>query len=159
MTKIKLQTRINAPIERVFDLARSIDLHKSSTTGTKEEAIAGRTSGLLELGETVTWRAKHFGIYQQLTVRLTELDQPILFADIMLEGTFKSMKHCHKFEFVAGETIMHDEFEFVSPLGFLGQIADALFLKSYMTKFLKNKNNELKIVAESDRWKEVLNTD
>ena len=69
MSFIKLETYISAPIEKVFDLARSIDLHKVSTLGTNEEAIAGRTTGLIELGETVTWQAKHFGLYQKLTVK------------------------------------------------------------------------------------------
>ena len=96
MPKILLETEINAPIDRVFDLARSIDLHKVSTTGTNEEAVAGKTSGLIELNETVTWRAKHFGIYQKLTVKVIEFERPTLFADVMLKGAFKSMRHSHE---------------------------------------------------------------
>jgi len=157
MPLIKLETRINAPIERVFDLARSIDLHKNSTTGTNEEAIAGRTSGLIELGETVTWRARHFGVYQKLTVSVTELDRPNMFSDIMLKGAFKSMSHVHRFVRDADGTVMRDEFSFKSPLGFLGSIVDNLVLKGYMASFLKNKNEELKKVAEGDEWKRILN--
>jgi hypothetical protein len=62
MPKIELFTEINAPIEKVLDLARSIDLHMESTKKTGEMAIAGKTSGLIGFGETVTWRALHFGI-------------------------------------------------------------------------------------------------
>lgn len=156
MTKILIKTKINAPIEIVFDLARSIDLHKNSTTGTNEEAIAGRTTGLIELDETVTWRAKHFGIYQKLTVKITAFERPNLFADTMLKGAFKSMRHAHKFEQDGEGTMMIDDFEFKSPLGIFGKIADYLFLKNYMTKFLVNKNKELKVIAESDKWKEIL---
>ena len=156
MPLIKLETKIDAPVERVFDLARSIDLHKLSTKGTKEEAIAGRTSGLIELNETVTWSAKHFGLYQKLTVRVTEFNKPQLFADIMIKGTFKRMKHIHRFEKIETGTKMIDEFEYESPLRILGQIADSLFLKRYMTKFLKNKNEELKQVAEGNEWERIL---
>jgi ligand-binding SRPBCC domain-containing protein len=156
MTFIKLETNISAPIERVFDLARSIDLHKTSTLGTDEKAIAGRTTGLIELGETVTWRAKHFGLYQELTVKVTELRKPFLFADIMVKGTFKNMKHTHRFSKTDKGTLMIDEFEFVSPLGILGQLADKLFLKQYMTNFLKKKNQELIKVAEGIDYKTVL---
>ena len=67
MPKIELTTIIDAPIERCFDLARSIDLHKLSTAGTDEEAIAGVMSGLIGKNEQVTWKAKHFGITQKLT--------------------------------------------------------------------------------------------
>lgn len=89
MPTIKIETLIEAPIERVFDLARSIDLHRFSTKHTNEQAIAGRTSGLIGPGETVTWRAKHLGIYQKLAV---EFNRPLSFTDRMLRGTFASME-------------------------------------------------------------------
>ena len=152
MAKIILETFIDAPIERVFDLARSIDLHKASTKKTNEEAVAGRTSGLIALGETVTWKARHFGVYQYLTVIVTEFDRPNLFADKMIKGAFSSMKHTHRFTREGSGTRMTDIFEFKSPLGLLGRIAESLFLKKYMTEFLIAKNDELKQIAESGDW-------
>ncbi len=157
MAKIELKTIINAPIERVFDLARSIDLHISSTTITNEKTIAGKVSGLIELGETVTWRAKHLGIYQNLTVEIIKFDKPNMFCDKMLKGAFKSMQHIHKFKSYSNGTIMIDEFEFKTPFGILGKLIEFLFLKSYMTKFLLNKNNQLKQAAEGEKWQQILN--
>jgi hypothetical protein len=84
MPFIELTTFIHAPIDRCFDLARSIDLHKLSTQGTEEEAIAGVTSGLIGKGEQVTWKAKHFGITQKLTSRITVFEYPYHFRDEML---------------------------------------------------------------------------
>ena len=156
MPKIILTTKIEAPVERVFDLARSIDLHILSTTGTCEEAVAGKTRGLIELGETVTWRAKHLGVYQKLTVEITQFDQPHMFEDVMIKGAFKRMRHRHLFEEDETGTIMKDEFEFESPFGFLGRLVDAVFLRGYMTRFLVTKNRELKVVAEGDDWEEIL---
>ena len=71
MPSIKIQTKINAPIEVVFDLSRNITLHEISTGNSNEKAIAGVTHGLINLNETVTWRAKHFGVYQRMTVKIT----------------------------------------------------------------------------------------
>tara|TARA_B100000809_G_scaffold82328_1_gene80655 strand:+ start:683 stop:1156 length:474 start_codon:yes stop_codon:yes gene_type:complete len=156
MKEIKLETFIKAPIERVFDLTRSIDLHKQSTPGANEEVVRGRVEGLIELGETVTWRAKHFGVYQELTVEVTGFEKPLLFCDTMKQGVFKSMKHTHRFTRVGMGTVMQDEFEFVSPLGFFGQVADCLFLKHYMTNFLRMKNQKLKDVAEGAGWESLL---
>lgn len=156
MPAIHLKTRISAPIQRVFDLARSIDLHQDSNPESKEVAIAGKTSGLIELGETVTWKARHFGIYQKLTVKVIELESSRFFTDVMLKGAFKSMKHSHKFEAIDGGTDMTDHFEFESPLGYLGRIANSLFLKSYMTRFLKDKNDILKRIAESEEWEKYV---
>lgn len=156
MKSIQLQTNINAPIHRVFDLSRSIDLHQLSTKETNEQAIAGRVSGLIELDEFVTWRAKHLGFYQTLTVKIIKFQQPYLFIDEMINGAFKSMKHEHHFEEIENGTKMIDIFTFEAPLGFLGKIAENLFLEKYMKNFLIKRNQTIKQVAESNDWKKIL---
>ena len=156
MPKIELKTEINANIELVFDLSRSIDLHKISTEKTNETAIAGKTSGLIELGESVTWRAKHFGIYQKLTSKITEYNRPNYFTDEMISGAFDRFKHEHHFENINGKILMMDIFDYKSPLGILGKLADTMFLKKYMTKLLSERNRIVKKFAESDKWKQVL---
>lgn len=152
MVKLCLETSINAPIERVFDLARSIDLHTRSTAKTGERAIAGITSGLIGFNEEVTWRAKHFGVWQSLTVKIIAYDSPFHFADEMLRGAFKRMRHDHYFESTKSGTLMRDEFLFEAPLGILGRIVEVVVLKNYMRRFLIARNQVLKSTAESDDW-------
>jgi len=156
MTKIFLQTVIRAPIERVFDLSRSIDAHVDSAAGTEERAIAGRTSGLIELGDTVTWSAVHFGVRQQLTVELVSLERPHSFTDRMVSGAFRSMEHRHDFEFDGEETLMSDLFVFRAPLGPLGVLAERLVLGAYMRRFLEERNAALKALAEGSDWERYL---
>lgn len=146
---IELSTHINAPIERCFDLARSIDLHMESTKQTGETVIAGRASGLIELGETVTWRARHFGIWQNLTSKITRFDSPNSFTDEMVSGAFKSFRHEHLFYSVNNQTVMKDVFEFESPGGWLGKVANFLFLGRYMEKLLMERNRVIKLAAET----------
>jgi ligand-binding SRPBCC domain-containing protein len=148
MTTIKLETLINAPIEICFDASRNIDLHKQSTSKTKEEAIAGRISGLCEKGDTITWRAKHFGVWQKLTVEITEMNFPHSFEDKMIQGTFKSMLHLHSFESKGEKTLMTDNFQYETPFWFFGKLADKLFLENYMRKFLMERNDFLKMICE-----------
>ena len=157
MALIQLTTRIVAPAERVFDLARSIDAHMASTSQSGERAVEGRTSGLIEEGETVTWEATHFGVKQRLKVKMTKVERPFVFEDEMVAGAFSSMSHQHRFEEINGETEMSDRFEFRAPLGFLGRLAERLFLTKYMTSFLKKRNEELKEMAESDIWRNYIN--
>ena len=156
MPTIELATSIAAPIDRVFDLARSIDLHTNSTSSTGERAIAGVTSGLIGPGQEVTWRARHFGVWQSLTVRVTVFERPTHFADAMLRGAFRSMEHHHYFEQSGSGTTMRDVFSFQSPLGILGRIADSLFLTRYMKSFLIERNRVIKATAESDDWKQYI---
>src|SRR5580704_10770467 len=128
MPVIELFTVIRAPRERVFDLARSIDAHQDSTGGTEERAVAGVTRGLIGMNEEVTWEARHFGVRQRLTVRITAFDRPRHFQDVMISGAFKRMAHDHTFAEHPNGTVMSDRFEFRSPLGILGAIADWVFL-------------------------------
>ncbi|MET7029903.1 SRPBCC family protein [Sediminicola luteus] len=156
MPRIELRTYIKADKNIVFDLSRSIDLHKISTEHTNEEAIDGVTEGLIGLNETVTWRAKHFGIYQTLTSKVTEFSRPKLFTDEMVKGAFKNFKHVHQFYDLDDGTELIDVFEYQSPLGLLGSLADKLFLKQYMTGLLLKRNETIKEFAESEKWREVL---
>lgn len=156
MPTIELQTRINANKSIVFDLSRSIDLHKISTAHTNEEAVAGRTTGLIELDETVTWRARHFGIYQHLTSKMTELDRPNFFADEMVSGIFRAFRHEHQFEDLPNGTLMTDVFCYQSPFGLFGRLADRVIVEKYMTGLLKTRNSIIKEIAESGKWKALL---
>ncbi len=156
MPIIHLSTSINAPIGRCFDLSRSIDLHMASTSKTKEKAIAGVTTGLINKGEQVTWLAKHFGIHQKLTAQITEMDFPHSFIDVQLKGAFKIMKHVHTFEQIGEQTIMTDAFEFESPMGFIGELFNKLILTAYMKRFLIERNLVIKTVSESNEWKKYL---
>lgn len=156
MPLITIQTVIDAPLDRVFDLSRSIDAHTDSMTGTGEIAVAGITSGLIGLEEEVTWQAKHLGVVQRLRVQITRFDRPNHFQDRMLEGAFKSMQHDHNFELLNGKTVMTDRFEFVAPLGFLGRLVERLFLTRYMTRLVEERNAVLKQLAESEAWRRYL---
>lgn len=156
MPTIVLFTKIKAKQKLVFDLSRSIDLHKISTQKTNEKAIAGKTKGLIALNETVTWRAKHLGIYQNFTSKVTDCESPSYFADVMLKGAFKSFKHEHFFSYENGVTILKDVMVYKSPLGILGKLVDFLFLEKYMTNFLVLRNKTIKDFAETSKWKEIL---
>lgn len=158
MPLIDLTTEIQAPIERCFDLARSIELHKLSTRGTEEEAIAGVTAGLIGDGQEVTWRAKHFGVTQTLTSKITAFEYPVHFRDEMTEGVFEMICHDHIFERSGNKTIMRDKFQFESPGGVFGMIFNKVMLETYLRNLLMRRNQVIKEVAESDQWKKILNS-
>src|SRR5437868_4022865 len=156
MPVIEIEIEINAPIERVFDLARCIDLHEKTMSKTREKAIAGRTKGLIDLGETVTWQATHFGIRQKLTSKITAYDRPFHFRDVMLKGAFKNFVHDHFFYENGGKVLMKDVFDYDSPLGIFGKLADVLFLENYMKNLLLERNLLIKKTAEGTNWRNFL---
>jgi len=156
MPTIEVLTRIAAPPARCFYLALSVDLHAVSTRQTGEQVVGGVRHGLLSLGDAVTFRARHFGVWQTLTSQITEYQAPAYFCDEMQQGAFKAMRHEHYFEFDGTGTSMRDVFAFTSPLGVLGQLADALVLTSYLRRFLVQRGAVLKRYAETEAWQAVL---
>jgi len=148
MTTLKLITKIKASKPTVFDLSRSIDLHQLSMKSSDEKAIAGKTSGLIELGETVTFKGKHFGFYLTHQSKITELTLYDSFTDEMQKGAFTSFKHKHLFEEEGQKILMIDLLQYEVPLGILGTIFDTLFLKQYLTRLIQKRNNFIKNLAE-----------
>ncbi|MBF4493004.1 SRPBCC family protein [Flavobacterium sp. MR2016-29] len=148
MTTINLITKINAPKQIVFDASRNIDIHQQSASPTNEKAIAGVTSGLINLNETVTWRGKHFGFYLTHKSRITAMNFYDYFVDEMEQGKFKSFKHEHFFEEENGITIMKDKMQYETPFGIFGKLFDVLFLKKHLTNFLLERNKILKQSSE-----------
>ena len=156
MPTIHLTTFIEAPAERVFDLCRSIDLHKKTMAQTNEQAVAGTRFGLIELNDTVTWKAKHLMKTRILKVKITAMDRPHAFTDEMLEGDFKSMKHEHHFKQINNGTFLIDLLSFEIPYGRFGKMASQLFLNRYMKNLLEHRNRMIKDYAESEKWKFIL---
>jgi ligand-binding SRPBCC domain-containing protein len=146
---IRVETEIKAPPALCFDLKRSVELHLTSTGDSGERAVAGVTSGLIGDGQEVTWSAKHFGIRQQLTSRITAFDRPRHFRDSLVRGAFARFDHDHYFEPHDGGTKMIDVFDYAAPLGLLGRLAERLVPYRYMRGLLIERGLGIKTVAES----------
>lgn len=151
MPIIKHEIHINAPIHICFDLARNVDVHTETTAKSKDKAIAGVTTGLMESGDTVTWEAIHLGIKQKLTAKIIEMNRPYHFTDVMVKGAFHSFTHTHEFIESGTGTIMKDTFSYQSPFRVIGKIADRLLLERYMRNFIVDRANELKKIAEKSQ--------
>jgi ligand-binding SRPBCC domain-containing protein len=148
MTTIKITTNYFAPIETVFDINRNIDIHQQSASKTKEVAIAGITSGLINKNETVTWKGKHFGVYLTHQSLISEMDFPTYFVDEQLKGQFKSFKHQHFFEQKENCVEVTDVLEYETPFGIFGELFEKILLKKHLTNFIIHRNAVLKNIAE-----------
>lgn len=136
-------TRTSLPQQELFDLARSIDAHKDSMARSREEAVAGVRSGLISLGEEVTWRAWHFGVPLRMTSRITEMEPPDYFVDEQVKGPFRRFRHVHEFNQDPAGTMMVDRIEFAVPFGPLGRLVERLVLARYLRKLIENRNRHL----------------
>jgi ligand-binding SRPBCC domain-containing protein len=153
MTIIKINTNYYAPIEKVFDTNRNIDIHQQSASKTKEVAIAGITTGIINKNETVTWKGKHFGVFLTHQSVISEMIFPTYFVDEQLKGNFKSFKHQHFFEQKENYVEVTDILEYETPFGILGKLFDRLMLKKHLTNFIIHRNSVLKNLTEKQAFR------
>jgi len=156
MPLIHLTTFIEAPVERVFDLSRNIELHKESMKQHNEEAVAGTRFGLIGVDETVTWKARHLFKTRVLRIRITDMQKPLRFVDEQADGSFKIMKHEHHFKPCNNGTIMIDLFHFESPYGTIGKLINSFYLTRYVKNLLQQRNKVIKEYAETNKWRRLL---
>jgi len=148
MPTLEVATEIRATRERCFDLARDIGVHTRSLAGSDELAVAGRASGLIALGEEVTFRARHFGLVHEHTARITAFEPPRHFRDSMVRGRFRVFEHDHLFEELEGLTVMRDIVRFESPFGLLGAAVDRMVLARYLRRVLEQRGQFIRTEAE-----------
>ena len=159
MVTLEKVTVIRAPIERCFDLARNVEVHLVGNVHWGEAAVAasGVTSGLVGIGQRVTWRAKHFAVWHQLTSEITAMERPVYFQDTMIRGPFRFMRHDHVWHArSADETEMRDIFRFAAPVPVLGRMIEIAVLGDYMRRLLRERNAVIKEIAESGAWQRYL---
>ncbi|PNH81536.1 SRPBCC family protein [Arthrobacter sp. AFG20] len=136
-------SRTTLGMTELFNLSRSIDAHKDSMARSREEAVGGVTSGLIALGQEVTWRAWHFGLPIRMTSRIAEMQAPHYFVDEQVRGPFLRFRHVHEFSEVPGGTVMVDRIDFAALFGLLGRAAEKLFLARYLRRLIEARNLHL----------------
>lgn len=127
-----------------FDVSLDVDLHLKSFEDSDESIVGGVRHGGMQLGDDVTWRARHFGIWWTMTSTITEYDRPRRFVDEQKKGPFRRFRHVHEFEAIDDSTtMMRDSIEFEAPLGVLGRIAEKVALERYLPKLIDQRNRVL----------------
>ena len=156
MPTIHLTSFIAAPQDRVFDLNRSISLHKISMEHVGEQAVSGITSGLINKEDTVTWKGKHLFKTRFFTSKITEMKPFESFTDKMIKGDFKFFEHQHFFKPADNGTIVIDIITYETPYGWIGELVNKFYLNSYLEKLIYHRNDVIRQYAETDKWRALL---
>ncbi|WP_335975815.1 SRPBCC family protein [Gaetbulibacter jejuensis] len=153
MPSIKTETLINANIKLCFDLARDVAIHEQSLDRASLRAVSGKTSGILELGEWVSWEEEHFGFLQHLTLKISELEKPNYFVEEMVEGIFESFRNEFHFKAYGEKTLLVNVLSFELPYGFLGKMTKKVIMRNYAKSLLKSRVEYLKSAIEDSAKK------
>ncbi len=169
METIRLTTWIDAPVERCFRLAASVERHVASTAVRGDDEAGAKDGGGIVrgvnggLGARVTGSGE-VGKFQRLhvDVRLTHTSRIVgwrpygYFFDVMVKGAFARFEHEHHFAAMDDGTRMRDEIRFAARFGLLGRMVEKTVVRRNLIKLLKRRNAVIKRVAETDEWREYL---
>jgi ligand-binding SRPBCC domain-containing protein len=142
------ETSIQAPVELVFDLALDVDVHAASLASNKQCAIAGVTTGRVDVGEQVTWRATHFGIPFTMTTEITQLVRPHRFVEEQVDGAFRRFRHAYTFTTTGTSTVLTVQLDVEAPFGVLGRAAEQILLQRHFRQLIQRRATYLKTEAE-----------
>jgi ligand-binding SRPBCC domain-containing protein len=143
MARFALETIIVAAPAEVFAASLDPALHVKSMARYGETMVEAPAGGVFTEGATATWRARHFGIPFRLRSVVFDVEPPHGFSDRQISGPFASFLHEHRFEEHPAGTLMRDTVTFRSPLGPIGRLVDALFLREYMRRLILERNQIL----------------
>ncbi len=75
--------------------------------------------------------------------KITEVVEGEYFIDEQRSGPFKYWQHYHRLETIEGGTLMTDTVRYLPPLGFLGSIANALFISRMLNEIFAYRFKKL----------------
>ena len=156
MVTIRTVTWVDAPVERCFMLATSVDFQLAASKNKNVRAFAEIRSGSLDQGDTITWRGPMFGLGQVHTNRV-EVFRPFNYIyEKMVAGGFKIYEHERHFAAMDDGTRIRDEVRFSVGWGPFGRLVEKPLLRRQVMALLTWRNEALKEAAESDVWKRFL---
>lgn len=156
MHTIHLTTFMTQSAEVVFDLARHVGLHRDALSDYKQEAVAGTRFGLLEAGETITWRSHHFFRDRLMRLRVVEMVPGARVIVEQLMGPFMMYREERHVKPCENGSILIFLVQYEWKQGALGRVADRLFLRGYLEKILNTHIEAIRQSAEGGRWKTYL---
>lgn len=142
---------IAASPEECFDLSLDVEAHASSMARSGERIVGGRATGVMALGDTVTWQARHFGVPFRMTSTITEWTRPGRFVDEQVKGPFARWWHEHLFDGDGQMTRMTDRVSYRAPAGPLGSVIDRAVLTTYMRQLILERSAWLKVELENPK--------
>jgi ligand-binding SRPBCC domain-containing protein len=117
------------PLEQVFEFFARAENLETITPPFLRFAFAGAPPSEMRPGLTISYRLSLFGLPVRWTSLIEIYEPQVRFVDRQTHGPYKLWRHLHEFRAVPGGTEVRDQVDYELPLGPLGQVAHALFVR------------------------------
>jgi ligand-binding SRPBCC domain-containing protein len=103
----------------------------------------------MEPGALIEYRLRLFGLSFRWKTLIESFEPGSAFVDVQLSGPYRSWRHVHRFEAVHGGTLMSDTVVYELPLGPLGRIAHAVFVRRSVERIFRYRRERIEALFGS----------
>ena len=137
---------VSRPIEEVFDFfSRPENLGRITPASLGFEFLTDDRD--MRDGLEIRYRIRPLlGIPMTWATRIASFEPPHRFVDIQLSGPYRRWEHTHTFESVPGGTLVRDEIVYAVPFGPLGDLANALIVRSELERIFRHRAETIRTV-------------
>ncbi len=157
MFTVRDRITIHAPLDRCFRLSTSVAIVEKEL---KMHPVRGKTTGLVNAGDTVRWEGWQLGLPQFHESLISNFVPNTFFQDTMTAGRFASFQHDHAFlDAGNGSVTLSDELRFSMPFGWPGRLVGRFIMVPHIRGLLQRRFQLLKRIAEGEEWRSYLPSD
>ncbi len=102
----------------------------------------------MHAGALIAYRLRLAAVPFRWLTRIEVFEPGERFVDVQLEGPYRSWRHTHTFADAPGGTLVRDRVEYELPLGSLGALAHALFVRGRLERIFSHRRRRIAELLE-----------
>lgn len=142
------QQFIQADLDTVWDFFSSPrNLNEITPEFMNFEILEVTGSEKMFSGQLIKYKVSPFPFFRvKWVTEITDVNPKTQFADNQKKGPFRLWHHEHKFTKQAGGVLMEDHVSYAAPFGFLGRIANSLFIKKQVNQIFEYRRKKVDLI-------------
>ena len=137
--RLEQEQFVARPLQEVFEFfARAGNLQRI-TPSWLQFSLDGPEPDPVRAGTLISYRLRLHGVPLRWVSRIEEWEPGRQFVDLQIEGPYRRWHHRHRFEAVDGGTKVSDRVDYELPLGPVGELAWALFVRRDLQRIFDHR--------------------
>ena len=147
--EINMKQYINKPLEVVFEFFSKPENLEMITPKSLSFNILTPTPIKMEKGSLIDYTIRLFGVPIHWRTLISDYEPPFRFVDQQIKGPYTFWHHTHTFKLVEGGVEIIDEVKYSLPLGWLGTLAHAIWVRKDLEKIFKYRKTVIQNYFEN----------
>jgi ligand-binding SRPBCC domain-containing protein len=142
--ELRARTVIDAPLDQAFAFFSKAANLGVITPAAMRFSIQGQAPPMAA-GAMIDYRVRVGPLPVRWRTRITTGEPGRRFADLQERGPYRFWWHEHTFQADGPRTVMEDRVYYTAPLGLFGRLANAIFIRSTLTKIVQHRGDVIRL--------------